>query len=377
MMKQSILVSLLMVGLALAGCDKKKPAKTSPQTGAVPPAPTVKGAPATKTAPAKTGTPTLAAGTKTATPTAKKPAPVAGKPAPAPAGPVARDTAKNLVASVQAMAARGDIAGVARVSTKMSARGVRRFPPPQLTALFKGTIKDVKVNGGREVVVLDDGGKTKNIVTYKRGAGYELDIMKSMRWQEVTKGDADPLNTPITLAEATKGIEGSGTLYAKIATSMGDFNCELYEKKTPVTLANFIGLARGLRGFKDPKTGKWTKRKFYDGLAFHRVIPRFMLQGGDPMGNGSGGPGFTFKDEFHLDLRHTKGGLLSMANRGPNTNGSQFFVTEKDTPWLDDGHSIFGACAEVDLVKTITGVPKTGSRPNTPVVIKTMTFYRK
>jgi|GEM_PF-578801 len=382
-LKQLSILGILGVGLVLTGCGKDKPGKTAPKPGAkVPPAPTSK-APAAAPSAATGGlkTSTTKPGTKnpmTDKGTAKPAAPTTAAPAgPVPAGDVKRDTAKNLVLTLQKMAAAGDLAGVARVSTKMSARGIRRFPPQQLTALFKGEVGDVRVNGGREVVAIKDGGKTKTIVTYKRGAQYELDIMKSMRWQEVNKGDSDPLNKPLTLEEATKGIEGSGKLYAKIATSMGDFNCELFEKKTPVTLSNFIGLARGLRGFKDPATGKWTKKKFYDGLVFHRVIPRFMIQGGDPKGNGSGGPGFTFKDEFHLDLRHDRGGLLSMANRGPNTNGSQFFVTEKDTPWLDDGHTIFGECAEKDLVKKITGVPKTASRPNTPVTIKTMTFYRK
>lgn len=179
------------------------------------------------------------------------------------------------------------------------------------------------------------------------------------------------------LAGYVKDLSGSGKLMARIKTSMGEFNCELYEKRTPVTIANFVGLARGLKPWKHPRTRKLHKKPYYDGIIFHRVIPGFMVQVGDPLGVGSGGPGYKFKDEFHPDLRHDKGGILSMANSGPRTNGSQFFITEKPTPHLNDRHTVFGHCNEIDLVKRIARVPAAGrNRPLKDVTITGIEFYR-
>ena len=187
---------------------------------------------------------------------------------------------------------------------------------------------------------------------------------------------------PVPLEEALKGVKGTGTLTAKIDVEqagkpMGSFTCELFEKQTPKTVANFVGLARGLQAWKDPKTGNWVKKPLYDGLAFHRVIPGFMVQGGDPKGNGTGDPGYAFEDEFVPDLKMDKPGILAMANRGPATNGSQFFITEKGAPWLTGKHTIFGACEPTDLVAKITGVPR-GPRdvPTDPVSIKKVTISR-
>src|SRR5262247_1437023 len=123
-------------------------------------------------------------------------------------------------------------------------------------------------------------------------------------------------------------------LHAHFTTSEGPFTVRLFDEQAPNTVANFVGLAEGTKEFTDPKTGQKTKRPFYDGLIFHRVIDGFMIQGGDPLGTGTGGPGYTFADEFHPKLRHSKAGILSMANRGPNTNGGQFFITLVPTPWL-------------------------------------------
>jgi peptidyl-prolyl cis-trans isomerase A (cyclophilin A) len=127
----------------------------------------------------------------------------------------------------------------------------------------------------------------------------------------------------------------------------------------------------------DPKTGAWTKRAFYDGLVFHRVIPDFMVQGGDPKGNGTGDPGYMFGDEFDDSLKMDKAGILAMANRGPGTNGSQFFITEKAAPWLTGRHTIFGQCEPTDLVTKITHVPR-GPRdvPNEAVTLKKVTIVR-
>jgi peptidylprolyl isomerase len=139
-------------------------------------------------------------------------------------------------------------------------------------------------------------------------------------------------------------------LYAKIETSKGDILTQLFYKETPGTVGNFVGLAEGnLENHAIPQ-GK----PYYDGLKFHRVIPDFMIQGGDPDGTGAGGPGYQFDDEFHPKLRHDSPGVLSMANAGPGTNGSQFFITHVETPWLDDKHTVFGKVIEgQDVVDAI------------------------
>ena len=131
-------------------------------------------------------------------------------------------------------------------------------------------------------------------------------------------------------------------LYAVLETTLGEVTCRLFPDQAPKTVGNFVALAQGTKEFVDSQTRARVKRPFYDGLTFHRVIPRFMIQGGCPLGTGTGGPGFTIPDEFSPQLRHSGPGILSMANAGPNTGGSQFFVTVAATPWLDNHHSVFG-----------------------------------
>jgi Peptidyl-prolyl cis-trans isomerase (rotamase) - cyclophilin family len=190
--------------------------------------------------------------------------------------------------------------------------------------------------------------------------------------------NGDPMSGKFTIEQALEGLKGEGELLAKFETSEGTMVARLFEKKAPNTVANFVGLARGLRPFKDPASGEWVKKPFYDGLVFHRVIPNFMIQGGDPKGNGTGGPGYKFADEFGEGLLHSKPGMLSMANAGPNTNGSQFFVTEVPTPHLDRRHSVFGELIEgLDVEKKIARVKVArANKPVEPVTIKKLTIYR-
>ena len=165
--------------------------------------------------------------------------------------------------------------------------------------------------------------------------------------------------------------------YAKFETTEGTFTVRLFDKEAPNTVANFVGLAEGTKEWRDPATGEKKKTPYYDGVTFHRVIEGFMIQGGDRLGTGTGGPGFTFGDEFHKSLRHTKAGILSMANAGPNTNGSQFFITLDPTPHLDNRHSVFGEVVEgMDVVKRIGSVPTRQDRPLKPVVMNHVTITR-
>jgi peptidyl-prolyl cis-trans isomerase A (cyclophilin A) len=166
--------------------------------------------------------------------------------------------------------------------------------------------------------------------------------------------------------------------YAIFETSQGNIIVRLFEKETPETVANFVGLAEGTKECTNEKTGQKEKRPFYDGLIFHRVIPQFMIQGGCPHGTGMGGPGYKFADEFHPSLKHSKAGMLSMANSGPATNGSQFFITVAATPWLDNRHSIFGEVVEgQDVASKISNVPRDSSdRPRVPVTINKLRIER-
>jgi len=168
-------------------------------------------------------------------------------------------------------------------------------------------------------------------------------------------------------------------MWAEFKTSMGTILCQLEATRAPRTVANFVGLAEGTKTWTDPRDKKKKNEPLYNGTKFHRVIPKFMLQGGDPLGRGTGGPGYRFEDEFHPDLIH-KPGTLSMANSGPNTNGSQFFITEVATPWLDNKHSVFGYCEPVSLIKTIAQVPKKdgprGSKPAVDVLLETVNIHR-
>ena len=162
--------------------------------------------------------------------------------------------------------------------------------------------------------------------------------------------------------------------YAVFNTTLGEITCELFPDKAPVTVQNFVGLANGTKEFVDPKSRERTKRPYYDGQGFHRVIPKFMIQGGCPLGTGTGGPGYNFQDEFSKDLSFDKPGRLAMANAGLGTNGSQFFITVAPTDWLDNHHTIFGQVVKgMDVVDKIVNTPKgANDRPKTPMVMNSV-----
>ncbi len=183
-------------------------------------------------------------------------------------------------------------------------------------------------------------------------------------------GDQLP-DAPTATPEAS--VVPSGP-YAVLDTSMGRMTCQFYQKQAPIAVANFIGLAKGTKDWTDPVTKQVEHRKpFYDGTIFHRVIPEFMIQGGDRTGTGMGDPGYAFDDELNPDLNFDRAGRLAMANSGPNTNGSQFFITETAYPSLDQHYTLFGQCddASVAVVKAIARVPRDAEdKPLSPVVLE-------
>lgn len=192
-------------------------------------------------------------------------------------------------------------------------------------------------------------------------------------------GQTPPAKKPATARTAATTaikLEQPPGVYAVLDTSMGRIVCRLFPDKAPLTVKNFTDLTNGKKKWFDEKKNMWVERRYYDGLTFHRVIPNFMIQGGDQIGTGRGNIGYTFKDEFHPDLKFDRPGLLAMANAGPNTNGGQFFITVAPTEWLNNRHSIFGEVVEgLEAVVKISQVLRgPGDKPNPPVVMNKVTI---
>jgi peptidyl-prolyl cis-trans isomerase A (cyclophilin A) len=188
----------------------------------------------------------------------------------------------------------------------------------------------------------------------------------------------EDLRPPVAgdLAAYVADLPGDGALVATIETTEGTLTCELFGDGAPITVANFVGLATGKKTWRHPRTGEIQRGvPYYDGLTIHRVVPGFVIQGGDPLGNGTGGPGYEFGIEVSSALRHTAG-ALSMANAGPEHNGSQFFVTASAQPRLDGGYSVFGQCAEVDTVNAIANLGSDDGAPSRTVTTTRVTIGR-
>ena len=199
-----------------------------------------------------------------------------------------------------------------------------------------------------------------------------------MRVAAVPVAKDDPLEGKWDLADATAGLEGSGPLVATMDTTEGTLKCTLWPEKAPLTVANFVGLARGLRPFKNPKTGQWEKKPAYNGTGFHRIIQGFMIQGGDPTGTGRGEPGYVIPDEMQPGATHDKVGMLCMANRGKNTNGMQFFILDAPGERLDryGTYTIFGQCEPESVVHKIASGKVRGDQAIKPTKIKKVTISR-
>jgi peptidyl-prolyl cis-trans isomerase A (cyclophilin A) len=186
----------------------------------------------------------------------------------------------------------------------------------------------------------------------------------------------DPLHGKWTLQESLAGLPPGKTIVATIETDMGAIECTLYGDKAPITVANFVGLARGGRPWKSPD-GTWVKKPAYDDTVFHRIIKGFMIQGGDAKKDGSGEAGYVIPDEVWKGATHDRAGLLCMANRGPNTNSAQFFITDASAPHLDKSYTIFGECGPEQTIHNIADIPVHGDRPEHAPVIKDVRVTRR
>ena len=284
--------------------------------------------------------------------------------------------ARKVMAGLRVLAEQGEVAAMMPFVLPESRNLLSQMKSDELKRLFSGEPTAAEVNGGRVLLWLQ-GGAVEYAAFFWTEAGFKYDPEVSLHFSEPDPGPRVPENRDVPVALVMDGIPGKGRLIASIETTKGTLECVLFEDLAPITTTNFVALARGLRAFRDYQSGKWVRRPFYDGIGFHRVIPGLMVQAGCPRGDGQGDPGYAFRDEFHLSLRHDRPGRLSMANHGPNTNGSQFLVTEVAAPWLDDHHTIFGQCGPLDVIKAIARVPATDGRPNTPVVINRVTFRRE
>ena len=281
---------------------------------------------------------------------------------------------------------------VATTAALGAASGCSKDPPPEPLKPDPVERKTADVTGSSSAAALKIG---KQGGDGRTGGGRPRRKVQAKPVASVAPAEDDPLKGKWSLADATQDLKGSGALLADLEIELpskgagggggkeskgaggsgGKLTCALFEDKAPLTVANFVGLARGQRPWKTPE-GKWGKKPAYDGTIFHRIIKGFMIQGGDAQGTGTGEPGYVIPDEIWEDALHDRPGLLCLANRGPNTNGAQFFITDAAAPHLDNGYTIFGECAPTELVHRIAATEVKGERPAAPPRIKKVTIRR-
>lgn len=278
--------------------------------------------------------------------------------------------------ALQRMAGQSDASTLLPFVLDRSRRTFARLSPEQAAALFAGRVTGSAVNGGRVLLTLADNPRTTHAAFFQTPAGLKYDPEVSVTYAPSNAGPRVPENRALSLADALKDVPGEGPLVAVVTTTLGEFTCELFPDKAPLAVANFVGLALGLRGFREVATDRWVKRPFYDGLTFYRVVPRQAIEGGCPRGDGTGDPGYSFDDEFDVGLRHDRPGRLSMANDGPNSNGSRFRVTDGPAPWLDDHATLFGQCGPAEVVRDIARAPASGGKPSPVVLIRSVRIRR-
>jgi len=237
-------------------------------------------------------------------------------------------------------------------------RGVVRLVA---TIAKDGSVKDLKVVSGQPLLV-----------------PAALEAVRKWKYRPVLiDGKPAEVFTDAEVAFEETGEPEPG-LYATLNTAAGRIVVKLFEKEAPETVKNFAGLACGAKEWTDPETKEKVKKPLYNGTIFHRVVPNFMIQGGDPAGTGNGGPGYSFADEIYPDLKFDQPGRLAMANTGPNTNGSQFFITDGPTPHLNKAHTIFGQVVEgLHLVRLMASAPRDAQdKPNAPVLLRSVRIHR-
>jgi peptidyl-prolyl cis-trans isomerase A (cyclophilin A) len=285
----------------------------------------------------------------------------------------------DVVREAQVAAATGERDRLVALVTRTSRDMARTLNADQLRPYLGATAPtgDTTLEGARAVVSLERRPSSPVVVLLQENDRWRVDFRTTAGWRSADPGPKDRANRPVSLDAALAGLDGAGPLVAELATPLGTLRCRLFPERAPLTVANFVALARGLRAFVDPKSGAWTQRPFYDGLTFHRAVAGVLAQGGDPLGSGRGGPGYEIPDELDPSLRFDRAGIIAMANRGPNTNGSQFFVTARALPELDGRNTVFGVCDPVDLVARLAAVPTgEGERPLEPLRLDSVTVTR-
>jgi len=282
--------------------------------------------------------------------------------------PKAMEPLATVVQRLRSMAQRGQLAGLGAHLTRASLRRLARLQvpgaplpvtAPTLLQRFDGRVTQVTFLGGRAILQSSRKITLQTSYFYLEDGQWKLDLADSRPPSEPTPGLPDPLNVPVALTEATAGIAGQGPLIAVLDTSEGSITCKLEAQLAPKAVANFVGLARGLRAsLQAGKNAKqWLRKPFYDAVPFSRVVPDTLIEAGDVLGRGMGNAGYQIEDELDLRLRHDRPGVLSMAQHGANTASSRFMITARALPDFDDRQTAFGHCRETDTIVRVARMP--------------------